>query len=63
MKIFCALWEEGRLQVFENWVLRRIFVPKGEELTGKVRKIHNEELNDLYFSPSIFRLMKSKRIR
>ena len=39
--------------MYENWVLRRIFVPKTEEVTGELRKLHNEELNDLYSSPNI----------
>jgi hypothetical protein len=47
------LREEGRLKVFENRVLRRIFVPKRDELRGKWRKLYNEELNNLYRSPSI----------
>jgi hypothetical protein len=42
--------------VFENRVLRRIFGPKKEEVTGERRKLHNEELNDLYFSPNIVRV-------
>jgi hypothetical protein len=54
----CALREESRLTVFENSVLRRIFGPKREEVTRKWRKLHNEELNDLYSSPTLFRMMK-----
>jgi hypothetical protein len=46
--------------VFENMVLRRIFGPKRDEVTGKWRKLHNEKLNDLYPSPSIVRVIKSK---
>jgi hypothetical protein len=42
--------------------LRRIFVPKRDEVTGKLRKLHNEELNDLY-SPNIIRVIKSRRVR
>jgi len=49
--------------VFENWVLRRIFGPKRDEVTGEWRKLHNEELNDLYCSPSIVRVIKSRRLR
>jgi len=49
--------------VFENRVLRRIFGPKGDEVRGKWRKLHNEEHNDLYSSPSIVRVIKSKGMR
>jgi hypothetical protein len=49
--------------VFENRVLRRIFGPKKDEVTGEWRKLHNKELHDLYFSPSIIRIIKSRRIR
>jgi len=54
----CETWsltlrEELRLRVFENMVLRRIFGPKRDEVTGEWRKLHNEELNDLYCSSSI----------
>jgi hypothetical protein len=48
--------------VFENRVLRRIFGPKRAEVTGEWRKLHNEELHDLYFSPSIIRIIKSRRM-
>jgi len=58
-----ALREERRLRVFENRVLRRIFGPKRDEVTGKWRKLHNEELIDLYCSPSSVRVMKSRRMR
>jgi hypothetical protein len=56
------LREERRLRVFENRVLRRIFGPKTDEVTGKWRKLHNEELNDLY-SPNIVWVIKSRRKR
>jgi hypothetical protein len=49
--------------VFENRVLRRIFGPKRDEVTGEWRKVHNEELHDLYSSPSIIRIIKARRMR
>jgi hypothetical protein len=49
--------------VFENRVLRRIFGPKRDEVTGEWRKLHNEEFNDLYSSPNIIRVIKSRRTR
>jgi hypothetical protein len=49
--------------VFENRVLRRIFGPKRDEVTGEWRKLDNEELHDLYSSPSINRIIKSRRMR
>jgi hypothetical protein len=63
----CETWsltlgEEHRLRVFENRVLRRIFGPKGEE-DGSWRKLHNDELHDLYSSPNIVRVTKSRRMR
>jgi hypothetical protein len=48
--------------VFENRVLKRIFGPKRDEMTGGWRKLHNKELHDLYSSPSIIRIMKSRRM-
>jgi hypothetical protein len=47
--------------VFENRVLRRVFGPKRDEVTGEWRKLHNEELNDLYCSPNTVRVIKSRR--
>jgi hypothetical protein len=57
------LWEEHRLGVFENRVLGRIFGLKRDEVTGEWRKLHNEEVDDLYSSPSIIRIMKARRMR
>jgi hypothetical protein len=51
------------VRVFENRVLRRIFGPKRDEVTGEWRKLHNEELRDLYSSPSIIRIIKSRRMK
>jgi hypothetical protein len=64
----CETWpltlrEEYRLRVFENRVLRRIFGPRRDEVTGEWRKLHNEELRDLHSTPSIIRIMKSRRMR
>jgi hypothetical protein len=58
-----TLREEHRLSVFENRVLRRICGPKRDEVTGEWRKLHNKELHDLYCSPSIIRIIKSRRMR
>jgi hypothetical protein len=58
-----TLREEHRLRTFENRVLRRIFGPKRDENTGGWRKLHNEELHGLYSSPSIFRVIKARRMR
>jgi hypothetical protein len=52
--------EKRRLRVSENRALRRIFGPKGDEVTGEWRKLHNEELNDLYCSPNIVRLINKE---
>jgi hypothetical protein len=49
--------------VFENRVLRRIFGPKTDEATGELRRLHNEELNDLFSSPNIIRVIKSRRMK
>ena len=64
----CETWsltlrEERRLCVFENRVLMRIFGPKRDGVKGEWRKLHNEELNDLYCSPYVFRVIKSRRMR
>jgi hypothetical protein len=55
-----TLREEQRLREFENRVLRRIFGPKRDEATGEWRRLNNEELNDLYSSPNIIRVIKSR---
>jgi hypothetical protein len=64
----CETWsrtlrEEHRLTVFENRVLRRIFRPRRNEVTGDWRKLHNEELHNLYSSPNIISMIKSKGMR
>ena len=64
----CETWsltlrEEHGLRMFENWVLRRIFGHRRDEVIREWRKLHTEKLNDLYSSPSIVRVMKSRRMK
>jgi len=64
----CETWsltlrEKCRLRLFENRVLRGIFGPKRDEVTGEWKKLHNEEPNDLYYSTNIIRVIKLRRIR
>ena len=64
----CGAWsltlrEERKLRVFENMVLRRIFGPRRDEVTGEWRRLRNEELNDLYYSTNIVWVIKSRRMR
>ena len=64
----CETWsltlrEETKLRVFESMVLRRIFGPRRDEVTGEWRRLHNVELNDLYCSPNIVRMIKTRRMR
>jgi hypothetical protein len=60
---FLTLREEHRLNIFENRVLRRIFVPKSDAMVRGWRKLHNEEHHNVYSSPSLIRLIRSKRMR
>jgi hypothetical protein len=62
-KRFLTLREGHRLRVFENRVRRWILGPKRDEVMGEWRKLHNKELRDLYSSPSIIRIIKSRRMR
>jgi hypothetical protein len=57
------LREESRPRVFKNRVLRRVFGPKRDEVTGEWRKLQNDELRDVYSLPNIVRVVKSRRIR
>ena len=64
----CESWsttlaDEQKLRVFENKVLRKIYGPKRDEMTGEWRRLHNEELHGLYDSPDVVRIMKSRRLR
>jgi len=64
----CETWsltlrEERKLRVFENMVLRRIFEPRSDEVTGEWRRLHDEKPNDFYSSPNIVRVIKSRRMR
>jgi len=64
----CETWsltlrEESRLRMFENRVLRRIFGPKRDEVTGKWSKLYNDKINDLHSSPNTLRVIKSRRMR
>jgi hypothetical protein len=61
--IINILREERRLRVFENRVLRRVFGPRRDEVTGEWRKLHNEERSDMYSLPKIVRVVKSRRMR
>jgi len=64
----CEIWsltlrEERKLRMFENMVLRRIFGPRRDEVTGEWRRLHNEELNGLYSSPNVVRVIKLRKMR
>jgi len=58
-----TLREERKLRVFEKRVLRKIFGPRRDEVTGEWKRLHNEEINDLYSSPNMVRVIKSRRMR
>jgi hypothetical protein len=60
---FVGFLTVNRLRVFKNRVLRRIFGPKRDEVTGEWRRLHNKELNDLYSSPNIIQVIKTRRMR
>jgi hypothetical protein len=62
MNFFIIIKKGGTSTVFKNRVLRRIFGPKMDKVTGGVRKLHNDELHDLYSSPSKIKIIKSKRM-
>ena len=64
----CETWSQilrgkRKLMVFDNMVFRRIFGPRRDEVAGEWRRLHNEELNDLYSSPNIVRVIKSRRMK
>ena len=68
MCIFISQWhevlrEERKLRVFKNIVLRRIFGPRRDDVTGEWRRLHNEEQYDLYSSPNIVRVIRLRRMR
>jgi hypothetical protein len=63
VKLHLTVREEHRLRVFENRVLKSIFIPKREEVAGGWRRLHNKECHNLYTSPNIIRMIKSRRMR